>query len=77
MIGVLTSTPLAVALTVTLAGRVWTVPSAGAVRLTVGGVLPPFTVIVRAALVVTPPALSVARAVRGWLPAGTLFQVKV
>ncbi|KFB77423.1 MAG: hypothetical protein AW06_001461 [Candidatus Accumulibacter cognatus] len=58
------SVSAAVAVRGIAAGATKLAPAAGAVRLTVGAWLPACTVTVRAALVVTPPALSVAWAVR-------------
>ncbi len=60
----------AVAETVTALPAVKLAPAAGLVRLTVGGVLVALvTVMLTAAEVVVAPALSVATAVRLWVPA--------
>jgi hypothetical protein len=69
------SVSLAFALTMMLAGALNVAPSAGAVSATVGGWFAGglFTVIERTADVVVAPSSSVARAVREYVPAGTLF----
>ena len=72
------SVSAALAVIGTVAGAVNVAPLAGAVMLTVGGTLPAgFTVIAIAALVVVPPALSVALAVRVYAPARTLGHDKL
>ena len=70
------SESLAVAVSVIVAGAVNVVPFAD--RVTVGGVFGfGFTVIETAVEVVVAPALSVATAVMVYVPAATLFQVKL
>ena len=60
------------AVRVRFAGEVKTLLFAGAVMLTVGGVL---TVMVIGAVIAVAPWLSVALAVSWWVPSGALFQM--
>jgi hypothetical protein len=66
----------AVAVIVIIGFQLNTVPSAGEVIASLGGVFPAVTVMVAAALVVVKPRSSVARAVRVYVPAPTPLQFR-